>query len=747
MSSTPNPLKRPPRRFLRRIAVCGLALLAALGALLAALPSLLSSSRGRDFLLARADQALAPGSVQVGSFGFSWFGPTRMTDVVLRDHHKEAVVTAPRATLDRTLFQLIFDRPRLGTLELQQGFLDAEREADGTIDLYETLRPILGKNPKTDLRIKLTEGKVRFRAPGYSEPIVAEPASVDLHIRPKPAPLQLDVQLRRRGNDPSAAAASLELAGQIDTWAMREQREGEVDLRLATKDWPLSFLVEGVQCAGRLNGKAVLRKKAGVWESSGDAAVVELAAQGESLRGDQPRLERLTGRWDVTAGQSGWSVRQLEVESPIVKLHGKAADVSSAMVEGTLDLAALASQFPRALRIKEGVTLERGTAELRVSTGIEKGTSVVDASAKVSDLKARDGEKPLVLDAPALLSARLLRAKTGELRLDRLTADTAFLKATARGDLAAGTATLDGELDLAGFQRQFRSLVDFGSLELSGRGSIKGEYALKDGNYRGHLETSLAGIRVRGVGPVDLTREQASILADVGGQAGASGWPSGWRELAARCSSADFNADLSATSADSRARLTLMTPVEISDLKADLTGRISAVFKGPVTELDSLELQATPPKDRPDLPPIKFAARGSFERKKGELTLRPFWPGTPPGALALLSDGMTVRGLDRLENLQFEGGVAGDLAAVGPWLPSAYRQVRGVWQARGRLTSGEAGRELGGEIALNGLALTPPSGEPGPAPDMGVGPMKVTLQATVPPDLALAEVDLRENSC
>ena len=127
--------------------LAGLLVLAVL--VVVALPWALSSRRGRDWLLSRADRALAPGGLGVDAFRFSWFGPTRMTGFALRDAQGDRVVSATHATWDRSLRQILFERPRLGTLRLDRPSIDVERLPDGTIDLAETLRPVLGLNPKT----------------------------------------------------------------------------------------------------------------------------------------------------------------------------------------------------------------------------------------------------------------------------------------------------------------------------------------------------------------------------------------------------------------------------------------------------------------------------------------------------------------------------------------------------------------------------------------------------------------------
>src|SRR5437764_1304767 len=139
----PSVTPRRPRRFWRRWLIAA-ALLAALPVLaFAALPWVLDLKPGQDWLMTRASRALSPGALRTGHVSFSWFGPTRITDLVLIDRDGVRVVEAPVGTWDRNLWQALFDGPRLGTLALDRVVLNIERSRDGKINLYETLRPVL----------------------------------------------------------------------------------------------------------------------------------------------------------------------------------------------------------------------------------------------------------------------------------------------------------------------------------------------------------------------------------------------------------------------------------------------------------------------------------------------------------------------------------------------------------------------------------------------------------------------------
>src|SRR5688572_11760814 len=114
---------RKPRRWWK--VALGLVLL--LMAVVAAIPFALGTSPARRLLLGRINRILAPGGLEIASIRLSWFRPTRITGVVLRDRQGDRVLSAPLATWDRTLWQTLL-HPRRGTLVLDRATVDVERK-------------------------------------------------------------------------------------------------------------------------------------------------------------------------------------------------------------------------------------------------------------------------------------------------------------------------------------------------------------------------------------------------------------------------------------------------------------------------------------------------------------------------------------------------------------------------------------------------------------------------------------------
>ena len=299
MSTLKNPLvNRRKRRWIRLL--LGLSLLPILA--FAALPWLLSSPPGRAWLLARGNHAIKPGGLAMSSLRFSWFEPTRMTDFTLIDPQGDQVVKASKATWDRNLMQILVDKLHPGTLRLENATIDAERADDGSIDLYETLRPILGRDPRTTLRIEVLDGRLHFQGAGFAKPVTSDHTDLTFELHPRPQPLNFRLAM---ANGPSGAAdAQLSIEGHIDQWASKEGREGNLDLAVVGEGWPFDLTPGRISgnLKGRFDGAIVVKRDSGQWTSTGDIMLNNVDAAASALAGDHLRMDSVKGEWSVKEG-------------------------------------------------------------------------------------------------------------------------------------------------------------------------------------------------------------------------------------------------------------------------------------------------------------------------------------------------------------------------------------------------------------------------------------------------------------
>lgn len=343
MPRNQTPLPDQPRR--RRWARLVLALGAGVIGVVLAAPWALNTGGGRAWLLGKANRALAPGRLELDSLRFSWFGATHITAFTLVDAQGDRVVVASRAVWDRNLWQALFGQPKLGTLRLEQSEIDLERLADGKIDLYETLRPILGRDPKTSLRIEVADGRLRLRGTGIAKPVVSDHTAVSIAIHPAPAPLEWSFTL---ANGPvPRPETSLECAGRFDQWTEKAGRAGDLDLRLSARSWP--FLLNdgdaGTNVGGELDGKVAVSRTAGKWSLTGDASLARLDVQVAALRASPLAIDTLHGHLDLRteAGASQVAGRIETGDPPESERHvSLSIQGSLATAEERIDLTRLA---------------------------------------------------------------------------------------------------------------------------------------------------------------------------------------------------------------------------------------------------------------------------------------------------------------------------------------------------------------------------------------------------------------------
>ena len=106
-----------------------------------------------------------------------------------------------RAVFDWSLWQILAVRPGAGTLTIEQGDLDIERRADGTVDLYETLRPVISEHPPKRLIIRVPDGRLRFRDRIFPEPVIADHADIWLDLGVDSEPVVWRINLARKDGD------------------------------------------------------------------------------------------------------------------------------------------------------------------------------------------------------------------------------------------------------------------------------------------------------------------------------------------------------------------------------------------------------------------------------------------------------------------------------------------------------------------------------------------------------------------
>jgi hypothetical protein len=349
--------------------------------------------------------------LELSSIRFSWFSPTRITGFTIRDHAGDRVVESPRATWDRNLRQLLFDHPRLGTLTLDGASLDVERGEGGSIDLYEALEPILSPKPKLDLTVQITNGSLQFRTTGGLKPVTAQRLDVVLHIAPQPRPLTWRVDLGH-----TSESGKLSVVGRLDRWNPSADGHKDLAVEIVSQTWPFAVSRSKLDATAALSGRFQFLRHEGNWDLDGSAGLADVRAGGAALKGDQLDWPSLNAHWRVVQDAKGWSVRQLNVSSPVGTITGRGvlpAIEEASQLEADLDLAALANQLPNALGLPRDATLQSGKVRLQLESKPGNSGSSWNLEGRTSDLVARLRDETLEFRDPAVLHADVSSIEDG----------------------------------------------------------------------------------------------------------------------------------------------------------------------------------------------------------------------------------------------------------------------------------------------------------------------------------------------
>jgi translocation and assembly module TamB len=640
---------RKPRRLRRFLAIL------VLGPLLTIvlLPTLLSIGPARMGLVALANRHLAPARVDVAGLRLSWFGSLELSGLSLRDSQGKRLVKVARATLDRSLIELLLDHSSPGTLTLIQPAFDITRRADGSIDLVDLLpkrpaappaRPRNESPPSAeagalfdvDCTLKVVQGSLRFAAPELPEPFVVD--RFDLTAQTSAAAGPLNVRLRMEkgsGSGSGSGASSLAIDGVYDFRAAKPAA-GDLTLNLRAGRWPFSARAAGVAARGTLDGWFAVSQKAGRWDLKGDTRLLGLDISGAALAGDRLQLDLVTVLWDVVQGPAAaagsgpatWDIRRLKLTSPVGTLAAsgpiQGQPGTTAVVEGRVDLAALARQLPHALRLREGLAVERGEVGLRLGVRYEAGAQTAELTAQVSDLLAHDSARTVALRSPARLDGKLTR-RGSNLELEQLELTSGFLQTSGSGDLEAGIK-VTGAVDLGALQAQLRDLIDFGSVALGGQGNYSLTYRRAGATFTAALTSELHGLDLKGLTATPIHREAVRLEAAASGSADASGVPQSLGDLKVGLAAGQIGAFATAAPKDGATAVSLVAtgPLTLSEqtdgvVHGDL--KFQGAWRAAALEIGELRLGVHPASVPAQARPPALAVRGRVGRSQGDLDL------------------------------------------------------------------------------------------------------------------------------
>ncbi|MBL8864320.1 MAG: hypothetical protein JNK93_02030 [Planctomycetia bacterium] len=560
MAESPPPKKR--RRWPLRLAM----LLVLFLAIVWFAPTIVAKSGLLNTALADATAKL-DGRASVGSVSLGWFAPIVLSDVTLADADGRVVLAAPVVRSSHSLLSLIRSSGDLGTFTLENPVVEIVCSNDST-NLERVLRKILDDpspsgGPRPVLAIAVANGTVTV-ADGDQKwtiekldatvtiPRVAEPIHVVATGRTDGAPLEADVS--------------------VGSEIVAKVRADGFPLAMAA---PFARRFEpGFRAKGTLS--VDLTANAAPSESvttSGMIAIADLETGADRFGTERLTMKSLKLPVAIASRPGSLTIEKAELACDIgtASLAGtfdpsespeKLLDRAGLSASVDLDVARLATMFPKLLHLREGTALAEGHIVAKLASVTGAGGTTWTGSLTTTALRGTRHGQPIAWDQPLAVTFAGRLGPDGRPAFDRLDAKADFANVNASGTAEQFTVTADLSLD--GLAKRLGEFVEL-------PGQIAGTAKLTAaGQTRNGFTTITLAANVANLALANDKRKYLEPSLVMNGSAEGSFFRSDKQRL--------DSAKLTVTAGTESVDVRLLEP--IADLRAPQSGKVDAKLAG-----------------------------------------------------------------------------------------------------------------------------------------------------------------------
>jgi len=496
---------KPRKRTVTKVLKLALALIVVMIVLVVLLmPAFISSEKGRRIILARINGAIA-GKADFADLSMGWLKGIKVANLSFNDHagriwvEVEQVSAKPAygsiLTGNLSLGKTVIDRPRV------EVHLKDLRDTPGSKTSRPQAAPAESRSvalPIKNLDLVLNNGSVKVTDPKTGTVELSQINSrIDLQPPGERSDFDLNMVVARADK-----TAHIKAAGNVTTKARKDwSLEGTSgDLTIEVKDLDLESLgpifalmsVE-VDAKGIIDGTTKGRIKDGRFESlTTGIKAKDLDVTAAQLKGDRLRTAVLDVTVELSQGKETISVDTLKIESDFASVAATGTVPTSFKSAGDFlgadssydlkgdfdcDLAAVLSQMPKTLGLKEGTQVTSGRLTGNVATSTEAGKRQIRANAMVAGLEGTVEGKKAALSESITAEALVSSDKAGII-FDKLDVTAPFAMVRCTGRIEA--LTYDAQADLAKLQSELGQFIDMGKYRLSGELAESGQISIKD---------------------------------------------------------------------------------------------------------------------------------------------------------------------------------------------------------------------------------------------------------------------------
>jgi len=246
------------------------------------------------------------------------------------------------------------------------------------------------------------------------------------------------------------------------------------------------------------------------------------------LKGDRLKTTALDADIKLTRKEQMISIDQLTMKTDWADLNAtgsvpttlKSLDSllgpdSTSDLKGTFncDLAAVASQMPNTLGLKEGTKITSGRLSGEVRTSTQAGRKQIKAGAELAGLKGTVGGKEVALSQPlqahALISKELISKDKTVMKFDELNVSASFANVNCTG--TTENLRYHADIDLAKLQSELGQFIDLGGYRMAGQLVETGQISITEDRITADGAAQVKYLKITSPNDLTATEPKADI--------------------------------------------------------------------------------------------------------------------------------------------------------------------------------------------------------------------------------------------
>ncbi len=520
-----KPKKKTAFRLIKWILV-GVAVIVILAVLLA--PAIVSSEKCRQIILSKLNKSIS-GRTDFADLSMGWSKGIRITDLSFNDNAGWASVQVKKIATKPHYASILMGNLSFGQTTIDQPKVSlnlknkpAAEQAGESQQVPTKVRPLalVMDMAVNDGSLKVTDSR--------DKTIEVSQINSSVSVRPLGRQTSFKADMVVGDKASKISAAGNVTPGNKNGWSLKGTTGDfniEVnELNLATLEPILELAKVQLQTKGVVSANVTSGIKDGRFENlSGSMKAKNLDITGPMLKGDRLRSSILDV--DVKLSQKEQAVNidhlqlcsdwaQADASGTVPTTFKSFTDIlqpgSSYNLKGNFncDVAAILSQMPRTIGLKEGMKVTKGRLSGSVNTFAQAGKATITGQVNLVELAGIVDSKTLAISEPITAAVEITGEKD-RINFNKLNVSAAFAKINATGSLEQ--LNLDTQIDLAKLQAELGQFINIGSYQMAGALLGKGQVSIREDKISAAGSSEIKELRLSTKEGVTASEPKAEI--------------------------------------------------------------------------------------------------------------------------------------------------------------------------------------------------------------------------------------------